>query len=576
MKLFKKLMVVFVAVLMVMSLASRVYAEDETKDDTPTVTIEITRDDSYAGDATQAGRTYKYYKVFTASYESNTSSGGGHNNGDPGNITGTADAVAYTASSTVAAKLGSWIPAAGTPGEEDYKEAHWEKVEGNEWFDLTPIAGTTNYSVRWSNDKSTSDVVQEAAQWLFTHNVYDGSGTALTFADGKWTATGLEKGYYLVESATGKNLIAATTDVKINEKNAYPPLDKTQADEDNATQNNETRNVAVGDKIDYEVKVTIPATAKVGEKILVWDKASTGLSYNNDVDVKTNAGNANVGDYTGTDKDSNWAWCREITVTKDSLGKDVVFKFSMTVTSDALIDSDKENESGLKYGQDSDNKWIYEGIPDKVEYKTYFAGIEKIDGKDSSIKLENVEFTLKEDNVDFKVTKVTGKDYYVPDANGSATVKTAADGTIRIRGLDDDKTYTLTETNNPNAGYNMMAEAVTLTLHEDTTKTITYTPAESFTEGTEYYIKGEDGSYALDENVTSETFESGKYYTKTESESGSYDGATVDTWQDVVNNKGALLPSTGGIGTTIFHIAGAALVLGAGILLISKKRMNNN
>ena len=44
----------------------------------------------------------------------------------------------------------------------------------------------------------------------------------------------------------------------------------------------------------------------------------------------------------------------------------------------------------------------------------------------------------------------------------------------------------------------------------------------------------------------------------------------------IVNEKGATLPSTGGIGTTIFHIAGAALVLGAGILLISKKRMNNN
>ena len=45
---------------------------------------------------------------------------------------------------------------------------------------------------------------------------------------------------------------------------------------------------------------------------------------------------------------------------------------------------------------------------------------------------------------------------------------------------------------------------------------------------------------------------------------------------NIENKKGAELPSTGGIGTTIFHIAGAALVLGAGILLISKKRMNNN
>ena len=40
------------------------------------------------------------------------------------------------------------------------------------------------------------------------------------------------------------------------------------------------------------------------------------------------------------------------------------------------------------------------------------------------------------------------------------------------------------------------------------------------------------------------------------------------------NNKGAELPSTGGIGTTIFYIVGVILVLGAGILLVTRRRMN--
>ena len=43
---------------------------------------------------------------------------------------------------------------------------------------------------------------------------------------------------------------------------------------------------------------------------------------------------------------------------------------------------------------------------------------------------------------------------------------------------------------------------------------------------------------------------------------------------DVVNQKGATLPETGGIGTTIFYVLGTILVLGAGILLITKKRMS--
>ena len=43
---------------------------------------------------------------------------------------------------------------------------------------------------------------------------------------------------------------------------------------------------------------------------------------------------------------------------------------------------------------------------------------------------------------------------------------------------------------------------------------------------------------------------------------------------DVINNSGSVLPSTGGMGTTIFYVVGSVLVVGAGVLLISKKRMN--
>jgi len=45
--------------------------------------------------------------------------------------------------------------------------------------------------------------------------------------------------------------------------------------------------------------------------------------------------------------------------------------------------------------------------------------------------------------------------------------------------------------------------------------------------------------------------------------------------QDVINQSGSLLPSTGGIGTTIFYVVGGILVIGAGILLVAKKRMSN-
>ena len=46
--------------------------------------------------------------------------------------------------------------------------------------------------------------------------------------------------------------------------------------------------------------------------------------------------------------------------------------------------------------------------------------------------------------------------------------------------------------------------------------------------------------------------------------------------QPIVNNAGTILPSTGGIGTTIFYIIGAVLVIGAGVVIVTKRRMNDD
>lgn len=53
----------------------------------------------------------------------------------------------------------------------------------------------------------------------------------------------------------------------------------------------------------------------------------------------------------------------------------------------------------------------------------------------------------------------------------------------------------------------------------------------------------------------------------------SYNTETDATWVKVENKSGSLLPSTGGMGTTLFYIFGAILVIGSGVVLITKKRM---
>ena len=286
--------------------------------------------------------------------------------------------------------------------------------------------------------------------------------------------------------------------------------------------------------MNYEVKVTIPATAKAGDRILVWDKQSTGLTYNNNVAVKegSNTGNATIGDPVSSDVDSSWAWSKLITVTNGSQGTDVVFAFTMTVNSSALVDTGKVNESGLKYGNAND--WKYNSIPDHVEYKTYYAGLHKYDAA-TNANLQGVKFALKEAGQAFNVT-LNDDGVYVPGGNSNEVI-TDAEGKIYIRGLDEDKTYTLTETY-ALPGYNPLSEDVTLTLYLDTVTT-------------------------TDDNGTTTT-------------TTSFQKNATDKWSEVPNNKGTLLPSTGGIGTTIFYIVGGLLLVGAAIVLVARRKASEN
>ena len=485
--------------------------------------ITIERDSTYAGEAdTDGGRVFTYNQIFRATLTgANTASGGGYDtDGTPGSITNTlTKGYSYYLNSTDTAQIGAL-------GTWDATAKTWTKAAGNLWFDLTPSADGKQYIVTWANGVATdADTAQAAAKWLAANYTPVATGT-LTWneTDKKWSATGLADGYYLISSVGGDNLVAATNDITIKEKNSYPPLDKTQADEDDNVQTDQDKKVAVGDVLTYNVKVTIPATAKVNETIVVYDKPSAGLKYNDDVAVTSNDGFATISDGTLETGD---AWRKVITVTESSKGKDVIFTCTMTVTAEALAGADKINDSGLVYNN-------YESKPDSVKFETYYAGIFKYDGDSADeTPLEGVKFTLKEDGVEFKVSKVADKDYYIPDANGSSEVVTDAKGLIRIRGLDDDKTYTLTETETL-PGFNLLPNDVTLTLTLDT-------------------VTEADGT------TTSSYDEAGKANEK---------------WGDkVVNNKGTVLPSTGGIGTTLFYILGTILVLGAGVVLVTKRRV---
>jgi len=106
-----------------------------------------------------------------------------------------------------------------------------------------------------------------------------------------------------------------------------------------------------------------------------------------------------------------------------------------------------------------------------------------------------------------------------------------ANGLVRFDGLGEG-TYTISETVTPN-GYN--------TISDFQVKVIYDADAEQY-------------KFKIDDNATDVVYEDGIYKIK------------------VVNEKGGTMPETGGIGTKIFYTMGAVLVIGAGVVLVSRKR----
>ena len=336
-------------------------------------------------------------------------------------------------------------------------------------------------------------------------------------ADGKASFTGLDTGYYFVTSSLGS--LCALHDenaiANVVEKNTMI-TDAKEVDAENAS-------MQIGDTATYTITLT-DGTGTNKEAVLT-DTMSAGLTYNNDATVTAKG--------TTLNKDVDYT----VAVSEGSAGATVI---TYTFTAAVIADLDENDEIVVTYTATLNaNASATETNTEKVAYSaqetagntvtvaSYNLTIQKKAESETGDSLKGAKFEMYRDAATdaTQLVAITVADpaentvYYRVAAAGEQNATTTIDMTNAydavIYGLDGDSTYTLREIKAPD-GYNLLEDDVEVVM-EDANKV-----------------------------------------------------------QPIVNNAGSVLPSTGGIGTTVFYILGGLLAVGALVILITNKRMRAN
>ena len=354
------------------------------------------------------------------------------------------------------------------------------------------------------------------------------TGDKLTKQGDVASVSGLDLGYYFVASTSGAlcNLTTTNPTATIHDKTDMPfekKADKTNDD--------------VGKTVTYTIKGKVPDST--GFKTYTYEIADTmspGLTFNrNSLAVKV--GTADVTADTNKCKityDAETApntFKVTILVKNCTVGEAIEVAYTATINEKAVAKISK-NKAELTYSNDPTDETHKTTMPaQEVDVYTSKIAIEKIEKLAAGAtatpkKLKGAEFVLYKNVTQagveapkyYKWDETTKAVTWVDQVVDATKVATDKDGAASFNGLANG-TYHLVETKAP-AGYNQLTEAVPVNVNGGTTET------------------------AL--TVT----------------------ATVE------NQAGTLLPSTGGMGTTIFYVLGFVLVVGAGVLLVTKKRMS--
>lgn len=354
----------------------------------------------------------------------------------------------------------------------------------------------------------------------------------------------LALGYWFVTTTTGSlcNLTTTHPDAVIHDKNEPTPFDK-----ELASTTTITGSVQVGDIVPYEITGKVPSTVGYSKYTYQVSDTITGAVLNEDVVVKF--GEQTITDGTLAYANNGFTLTFDMTKYQEYVDQPITITYTAVVDESSLETGDVINTAKLKHSNNPTDTDNLKEEPDvKIILKTFTIDLTKV-AEDETTPLSDAQFILKNgegkyytyDETNETVVWVTNKaDAMVVTTN--ATGK----GDKEFKGLEAG-TYDMIEIKAP-YGYNLPKDPFTVVITESGTRTVTET-ADLIT----------------------------KEYTYTAKVNG--EDANIDELSNVIttieNNAGALLPETGGFGTTMLIVLGSVLFMATAIVLVTKKRMYN-
>ena len=440
---------------------------------------------------------------------------------------------------------------------DEYTSGH--PAEGDATLSRNILAVVGDVTAAVKNDKPTVEKKILTPTPVDANKAGIGDTVAFQITGSVPNWAGYDKYFYVINDtlSTGltfdgaQNVVVKIGDTPLTEGSNYKVLTSSTSP---AASDGHTFEVAFMNIKDYAVgtAVTVTYTATVNENATIGgsgNKNETDVTYSNN---PNNSSNGNPSENpkpdhdtpTGTSvKDTTLTFVAELDLTKykDAVGADnLLAGATFTLTGTSTIIKGKGSDIFVE-----DTNGAYWKLADNTYTTTAPHG--DIKDENDNVKVASNEASYASTTKKYSLKHVTEYESGTEEIFMQGT--SGADGKIVFKGLGAG-TYTLTEVVTP-TGFNT-ADPITFTIEITTPETVTtgtekatYSVKDITPEGTTIGLNGNDATTGIYET-------------------------------NVIDKSGSTLPSTGGIGTTIFYIVGAILVLGAGILLVTRRRMNAN